>query len=619
MTSAVPPNTTTVPGAYSASAVYFSAKSAYSADVAVANIVLNLLSVCPMLPTPLEPVLVMALVLSVVIVAVDIVPTLVMLGCAAVVTVPAVVADPTANEAAVPVSPVPAPVNELPVTVPVALTKPAVRMLPPCTLPVTLTLDNVPTDVMLGCAAVVTVPAVVAEVAAPVKAPTNVVLVTLVKPATVVTVAPSVSAVLPSVTAALAKRACAKVPALMLVALIAVTLAPDPFSVPMKLPDEVLPVTARALSVPTDVILGCAFVVTVPAVVAAPVKAPTNVVLVTLVSPATVVTVAPSVSAVLPRVTAALASLACASVPELILVAEIAVTLAPDPFSVPMKLPDVVLPVTARALSVPTDVMLGCAAVVTVPATVAVPTVRLDAVPVSPVPAPINWPAVVILPLELIAPEFNEVSVPTEVIFGCAAVVTVPAVVAELAAPVRAPTNVVLVTLVKPATVVTVAPNVSAVEPRVTAALASLACAKVPALMLVAEIAVTLAPDPFSVPMKLPDVVLPVTARALNVPTDVMLGCAAVVTVPATVAVPTVKLAAVPVKLVPAPENTLPVMVPVAEIKPAVRILPPCTLPVTLAVLKKALPKKLLAPPRFATPFEVGVMLILLCQLVVAL
>ena len=71
-----------------------------------------------------------------------------------------------------------------------------------------------------------------------------------------------------------------------------------------------LAVTVNELNVPTEVILGCAFVVTVPAVVAAPVKAPTNVVDVTLVSPATVVTVAPRVSAVDPSVTAALANLA---------------------------------------------------------------------------------------------------------------------------------------------------------------------------------------------------------------------------------------------------------------------------------------------------------------------
>ena len=71
-------------------------------------------------------------------------------------------------------------------------------------LPLTVKLDNVPTDVMFGCAAVVTVPAVVA---APVNAPTNVVLVTLVNPATVVTVLPKVNAVLPNVTLALASLA----------------------------------------------------------------------------------------------------------------------------------------------------------------------------------------------------------------------------------------------------------------------------------------------------------------------------------------------------------------------------------------------------------------------------
>ena len=71
-----------------------------------------------------------------------------------------------------------------------------------------------------------------------------------------------------------------------------------------------LPVTANEVNVPTDVMFGCAAVVTVPAVVAAPVNAPTNVVDVTLVRPATVVTVAPSVNAVLPNVTLAFASLA---------------------------------------------------------------------------------------------------------------------------------------------------------------------------------------------------------------------------------------------------------------------------------------------------------------------
>ena len=77
--------------------------------------------------------------------------------------------------------------------------------------------------------------------------------------------------------------------------------------VPETLPVVTLPVTASDVRVPVEVILGCAAVVTVPAVVAAPVSAPTKVVLVTLVKPATVVVVPPSVSAVLPSVVDALA------------------------------------------------------------------------------------------------------------------------------------------------------------------------------------------------------------------------------------------------------------------------------------------------------------------------
>ena len=50
-------------------------------------------------------------------------------------------------------------------------------MFPAATLPVTAKEVNVPTDVMFGCAFVVTVPAVVAVVAVPLNAPTNVVAV----------------------------------------------------------------------------------------------------------------------------------------------------------------------------------------------------------------------------------------------------------------------------------------------------------------------------------------------------------------------------------------------------------------------------------------------------------
>ncbi len=82
---------------------------------------------------------------------------------------------------------------------------------------------------------------------------------------------------------------------------------------------------------------------------------------------------------------------------------------------------------------------------------------------------------------------YNEYrTLPTLVILGWAAVVTVPAVVALVAAPVNAPTKVVDVTLDKPATVVVVPPNVKVVLPNVIVLFASLACANVPLEILVA-------------------------------------------------------------------------------------------------------------------------------------
>jgi hypothetical protein len=244
---------------------------------------------------------------------------------------------------------------------------------------------------MLGCAAVVTVPAVVAE------------------PDTVMVYVPL-------------SRAAFSVPDEMLVALIVVTLAPDPLSVPTKLPDVVLPVTASELNVPTEVMLGCAAVVTVPAVVA----------LVTDIEYDPV-------------------NLALGTVPDAKLVAFRLETLAPDPFSVPTKLPEVVLPVTANAVNVPTEVMLGCAAVVTVPALVTdieydpvnlalgtVPDAKLVAFRLETLaPDPFNVPTK--LPLVVLPVTASELNVPTEVMLGCAAVVTVPAVVALDTVPVTLP------------------------------------------------------------------------------------------------------------------------------------------------------------------------------------
>ena len=96
---------------------------------------------------------------------------------------------------------------------------------------------------------------------------------------------------------------------------------------------------------------------------------------------------------------------------------------------------------------------------------------KLPAILLTPVPVTLRTPVVVKLPALTFPVTDNEDNVPTLVIFGCALVVTVAAVVA---APLNAPTNVVLVTLDKPAIVVTVSPKVSVVLPKVTDEFANL-------------------------------------------------------------------------------------------------------------------------------------------------
>ena len=119
-------------------------------------------------------------------------------------------------------------------------------------------------------------------------------------------------------------------------------------------------------------------------------------------------------------------------VPTLVMLVCAAVVSVPT-MLVPLKLPPVILPVTFKLVNVPTLVILPCAAVVTVPAVVAdvadgtVPVTLAPVILDSPDPMPLML-APVILPVEL-----NEVNIPTEVILPCAAVVTVPAVVAEVA------------------------------------------------------------------------------------------------------------------------------------------------------------------------------------------
>ena len=217
----------------------------------------------------------------------------------------------------------------------------------------------------------------------------------------------------------------------------------------------------------------------------------------------------------------------------------------------------VTVPFTAREVRVPTDVIFGCAAVVTVPAVVAEPAlVALATAPVTlapaialrPDPLPVKTPVLAVNATAVTVPLTpRPVSVPRLVMLPCAAVVTVPAVVA---APVNAPTNVVDVTLDKPATVVTVEPKVNAVLPNTTFEFANLACANVPLETLLAFNAVSAEPLPVKIPVFaviLAAVTLPLTASPVKVPTDVIFGCAAVVTVSAVVAAETVPVTLAPV------------------------------------------------------------------------
>ena len=182
-------------------------------------------------------------------------------------------------------------------------------------------------------------------------------------------------------------------------------------------------------------------------------------------------------------------------------------------------LPPVTVPVTLKLLRVPTDVMLGCALVYTVPATRALPTCPVTLPPVielKPEPLPLTFPAST-LPVTL-----TELSVPTLVMLGCAAVLSVPATVVNVPlVPLRLPPVILPVALTVPA--VATLPPVMVPVALTVPAVSTLPPVMVPVALTVPAVA------------KLPPVTVPVTLKLDNVPTDVMLGCAAVLSVPATV------------------------------------------------------------------------------------
>ena len=100
--------------------------------------------------------------------------------------------------------------------------------------------------------------------------------------------------------------------------------------------------------------------------------------------------------------------------------------------NVPLRLPAVTLPVTANEPNVPTDVMLVCAAVVNVPLRLPAVTLpeKIAVVPVCAVP--------LILPVVTLPETAKLVKVPTCVIAVCEPAVTVAAVIALVAWPLKA-------------------------------------------------------------------------------------------------------------------------------------------------------------------------------------
>jgi hypothetical protein len=174
----------------------------------------------------------------------------------------------------------------------------------------------------------------------------------------------------------------------------------------------------------------------------------------------------------------------------------------------------------------------------------------------------------------------------TEVILGCAAVVTVPAVVALVAAPLNAPTKVVAVieALAKLALmpvlitacelplaldVLNVGYTVVAVEvfcSSAAALVAEVALSAAPAVATfkfatrVVDVTVNGAVPTAILEINRVPVIVPLAPNEVNVPTLVMLGCAFVVTVPAVVAALTVPVTLAPaIALSPLP---LPVITP---------------------------------------------------------
>jgi hypothetical protein len=214
---------------------------------------------------------------------------------------------------------------------------------------------------------------------------------------------------------------------------------------------EVLPATVKLVRVPTVVILGWLEVFIVPLIVdklASPVE----------VSPLNVFN--PVILAMVPA------------------------------DKVPLNIPPSITPLTDRFDNWPTDVIFGCAAVVNFPPNVFALILPVAVRLFNPLRVVIFAVTALNVFAATVPDTFKLLKVPTLVIFGCDAVVNVPLIVVILA---------------KPVTVI--APNV--VNPVILA-------------MVPAD----------KVPLNVPPSIIPLTDKLLNCPTDVIFGCAAVVNFP---------------------------------------------------------------------------------------
>ena len=175
---------------------------------------------------------------------------------------------------------------------------------------------------------------------------------------------------------------------------------------------------------------------------------------------------------------------------------------------------DTVIVPEARDVRVPTEVMFGCAFVVTTAARGTVPVTFAPASDDNPDAGPVKLVAVT--PARLVAPDTaSEVRVPCDVIAGCAAAETVRALVESGTVP------------------VTFAPVSNE--------------------------------SPVPTPTNEPEVVAPVTPRETKVPTDVMFGCALPVTdvaVAEVEIVPTIFAARIPESPAPLPKNEVELVIP---------------------------------------------------------